>query len=62
MKNQEILGLESIVFPDEPDSFVWTLSSNGKYSVQSLYAVVYFRPPCNFGALHSPKVKFSFSC
>jgi hypothetical protein len=37
----EILQIaESLQFSDEKDVVIWQLSSNGKYSVQTLYAVV----------------------
>jgi hypothetical protein len=40
----ELLGIaESINFSEEPDAVVWRFTSNGRYSVQSLYAIVNFR-------------------
>ena len=40
----DILSIaEDISFSNEPDSVVWKFTSNGVYSVQSLYAVVSFR-------------------
>ena len=40
----EILAIAgSIVFSTDPDAIVWKFTSNGIYSVQSLYAVVNFR-------------------
>ena len=34
---------ENIAFIDDEDQIIWSYSSNGKYSVQSLYAVVNHR-------------------
>lgn len=40
----ELVGLViSIDLSDEEDSIIWTYNSSGKYTVQSLYAVVNFR-------------------
>jgi hypothetical protein len=36
-------AVESIVLNDEEDQILWTYSSTGKYSVQSLYAIINHR-------------------
>jgi len=50
----EILAIAgSIVFSTDPDAIVWKFTSNGIYSVQSLYAVVNFR---GVKPIHSPAI------
>jgi len=42
---------DSIVLTEEDDSIMWSFSSNGQYSVQSLYAIINHRgvtPVCFF--------------
>jgi hypothetical protein len=36
-------AVESIVLTDEEDQILWSYSSSGKYSVQSLYAIINHR-------------------
>jgi hypothetical protein len=50
----EIISIaESVVFSNDPDSIVWKFTSNGIYSVQSLYAVINFR---RVKPVHSPAI------
>ena len=50
----EIISIaESVVFSNDPDSIVWKFTSNGIYSVQSLYAVINFR---GVKPVHSPAI------
>ena len=60
----DILSIaEDISFSNEPDSVVWKFTSNGVYSVQSLYAVVSFRgvkpvyPPAIWDLCIPPRVQ-----
>ena len=63
----DILSIaEDISFSNEPDSVVWKFTSNGVYSVQSLYAVVSFRgvkpvyPPAIWDLCIPPRVQVFF--
>lgn len=42
--------VQNIVLSDEPDSFVWGLSGDGKYSSASAYGAMFFGSSHMFGA------------
>ena len=52
----EIIG--DVVPVEDEDQIIWSYSSNGKYSVQPLYAVIIFHLEFRFSCGFYPRTKF----